>query len=264
MYVIYLDESGDPNGWKRKQNHFVIAGIAVHEGQISSLGDLLDDIQAKYFPDISFPIKFHATDINGGSERFRRLGKSERQQMLDDVYDAIAQIQYPRAVLFATAIHVSAVTSPEQSLSDTFEDIVQRVNTFLVRLHHQGNPQKGLLIIDRNQTTEPRYLTLISDFKREGTRHGYLGNIVDIPYFSQSGDTRLLQLADFCAYAVFRYYERGDSQFLDKIMPQFDGRSKDSPRDGLKHIIQTAAPCECVACSWRRPEDWRLPTRPPN
>ena len=33
------------------------------------------------------------------------------------------------------AIHISAVESAEQALRDTFEDITQRINTFLVRLH---------------------------------------------------------------------------------------------------------------------------------
>ena len=24
MYVVYLDESGDPNGWNNNQNHFIL------------------------------------------------------------------------------------------------------------------------------------------------------------------------------------------------------------------------------------------------
>ena len=77
------------------------------------------------------------------------------------------------------------------------------------------------------------------------------GTSLTFPYFSQSGDTRLLQLADFVAYAVFRYYERGDSQFLNKVFTRFDGRMKDAKRDGLKHIIRSTEECACMACSWR-------------
>ena len=251
MYVIYLDESGDPNGWNNNQDHFVLGGIAVHEGQIRQIGESLDRVQAEFFPDISIPLKFHAVDINNGNGRFGQFSWDDRQRMLDAVYDAIAGATYPNAVLFATAMHISAVNNRDQALRDTFEDLVQRANTFLVRLNNQGNPQKGLLIIDRSQSTEDRYRTLISEFRIEGTSYGYLGNIVDIPYFSQSGDTRLLQLADFVAYAVFRYYERDDSRFLDRIFARFDGRTKDSERDGLKHIIKTPEACPCAACSWR-------------
>lgn len=60
MYVIYLDESGDPNGWNNNQDHFILGGLAIHEDWISRLGTALDDIQAAFFPDISIPLKLHA------------------------------------------------------------------------------------------------------------------------------------------------------------------------------------------------------------
>lgn len=237
MYLIYLDESGNHNGWNNDQDHFVIGGIAVHEGQIQRVSSILDRIQSRFLADISIPIKFHATEIQSGKARFHGLSRTERQDMLAAVYDAIADIEYPHAVLFATAMHISAVKSSEQALRDTFEDVVRRVNTFLVRLNREGNPQKGLLIIDRATGTEDKYRTLISEFRGASAQRGFLENIVDIPYFSQSSDTRLLQIADFCAYAVFRSYERGDSQYLNKILPRFDKRAADSPRiDGLKYI----------------------------
>ena len=251
MYIVYLDESGSPNGWHNNQDHFVIGGIAIHESWIQPISESLDEIQAMFFPDISIPVKFHATDINSGVGRFRReLPKSQLQQLLNAVYDVITGFEYPNATLFATAIHISAVTSADQALRDTFEDVVQTFNSFLASLNEEGNPQKGMLIIDGNPSTEAKYRALISDFRRMGTQYGYLGNIVDIPYFSQSEDTRLLQLADFCAYAVFRYYERGDDRFLNKIIHRFDRRSRDfAGVDGLKHITQRA--CDCVACSGR-------------
>ena len=252
MYIIYLDESGDSNGWNNNQDHFVLGGIAVHESQIRRISDALDEVQSKFFPDISVPIKFHATDINyRGNGRFRRdLTDSQRRDLLDAVYDVIAGIEYPNAALFATALHITAVRNSDQALRDTFEDVVQRVNTFLVRMNRSGNPQKGLLIIDRATSTESKYLTLISEFRKSGTQYGYLENIVDIPYFSQSSHTRLLQIADFCAYAVFQYYERDDEQFMDKILHRFDRRTPDfTGVDGLNHI--TSRRCDCRVCSRR-------------
>ena len=250
MYIVYLDESGDPNGWNNRQDHFIIGGIAIHESRIQPIIESIDEIQAKFFTDISVPIKFHATDINRGFDRFRDLTQIQRQSLMDDVYGVLADIEHPHAVQFATTIHISAVTDADQALRDTFENLVQNVNAFLESMNEEGNPQKGMLIIDGNPSTEAKYRALISDFRRMGTQYGYLGNIVDIPYFSQSEDTRLLQLADFCAYAVFRYYERGDDRFLNKIIHRFDRRSRDfAGVDGLKHITQRA--CDCISCSGR-------------
>jgi hypothetical protein len=69
MYILYLDESGDPNSWQQNKN-FVIAGVAVHEGQITLISQRIRAIQEKYFPGISVPIEFHATEIRNGKGIF--------------------------------------------------------------------------------------------------------------------------------------------------------------------------------------------------
>jgi hypothetical protein len=40
--------------------------------------------------------------------------------------------------------------------------------------------------------------------------------------FIDSRASRLVQLADLIAYAMFRHYERGDSQFYDIFKHRFD------------------------------------------
>lgn len=248
MYLVYLDESGSPNGWNNGQDHFVIGGIALHEGLIQQVSESLDEIQTRFFPDISVPIKFHATDVSRGFDRFRSLNEVQRRNLMDDVYGSFADIDLPGVASFAAAMHISSVVSADQALSDTFRGILQIVNSFLIPMNEGPSIEKGLLIIDDNPSTATKYRSLISELRRSGNQYGYLGNIVDIPYFSQSEDTRLLQLADFCAYAVFRYYERGDDQFLSKILHRFDRRSVDFHGvDGIKHL--TARQCDCLACS---------------
>ena len=61
MYILYIDESGDSYYWN-EQNHFVLAGVAVHEGQVRNITSKLDEIQNKFFPDIN---------ISGINWRFR-------------------------------------------------------------------------------------------------------------------------------------------------------------------------------------------------
>jgi len=207
MFILYLDESGDPYGWDR-QDHFVLAGIAVHEQHLYDFSRRLDSLQGQYFPGISIPIAFHATDIQSGKGRYRDLERKTREALLDDICSVVCEARFPQLVVFATVMHVSAVTSPDQVLHDTFQDICQRFNTLLVRGHNRGFHDKGLLIIDKAH--QDRYRQLISDFQRDGTEYGYLGNILDIPYFAGRHDTRMLQLADFCAHAVFRRYRSSE------------------------------------------------------
>lgn len=247
MFLLYLDESGDPDAWDH--HNFVLGGVAVHEGQVYNLGQQLDAIQSKYFPNIRIPLAFHAAEIRAGKGHpFGELSQYDRDHLLQDVYDCIAAAEFPRLIAFATAMHISWVESPTQALHDAFQDILNRFNLFLIRLYKADRPNKGLLLMD--QSREKRYRQLFSDFKRQGTQfQAYLGNIVDIPYFAGRHDTRMMQLADFCAFAVFRYYERHDDLYLRKILPRFDRRGPEEPPDGLKHLTRES--CSCVACKWR-------------
>ena len=249
MYVLYLDESGDPNGWStRPQNHFVIGGIAVHEGQIHTLTSQLDQIQNDFFPGIRVPIAFHASDIRNGRDRFRQLLEADRVRLLDSVYSVLRNARFPNLIAFATAMHISCVVSADQVLHDTFGDVCMRFNTFLVRQYNAGYKDKGLLVID--QAHEESYRHLVADFQRSGTSHGYLGNVVDIPYFAGRRDTRMLQLADFCASAVYQHYEHNDSVHFHSVFDRFDRKlPRRQPPDGLKHL--TRLQCACEACYGR-------------
>ena len=248
MYFFYIDESGSPNGWQT-QNHFVMGGVAIHEGQVSGLTNKLDEIQTTYFGELNVPIEFHAGDMKTGNKRWHSVPEATREKMMMDVYDVIANAQFPTLIAFGTAQHISKAENSETvNLKITFQDICLRFNHFLIKAHKAGNTNKGLLIID--EAHKKQFKDLINAFRKEGVRGVPIHNIVDIPYFSASQDTRMLQLADFCVYAVYRYYEKNDATYLNKILPRFDRRDLHHA-DGLRHVTKSLA-CTCIACSSRR------------
>jgi len=113
-----------------------------------------------------------------------------------------------------------------------------------------ARPEKGLLIVDQSGR-EKRYRELADSFRHEGVRLGYLGNVVDIPYFTHSHYTRMMQVADFVAYAVFQHYEHGLPDFLSLILERFDwpDRARRKRPVGLCHLTRNPAPsiCTCPA-----------------
>ncbi len=248
MYILYLDESGDPNSWT-EQNCYVIAGVAVHEGQIDVLSILIDKVQKKYFPKIKIPIQFHATDIRRGKGHFSSYTKEIRDEILKDVYSLVRNCNFPDLIVFASIIDISKVENHTQARRAVFEDICEKFNGFLLHQHKIGKPSKGLLVIDENREAE--YRELVTDFKK-GTKHGYLGNVADIPYFARCTQTRMLQLADFIANAFFRYYQRNDETFLNIIHPRiYNGIPSWSSKKiflGLGHIIDRKEKCNCITC----------------
>lgn len=243
MYILYLDESGDPNNWQDQKN-FVIAGVAVHEGQIENISEKLRAIQEKYFHGISVPIEFHATDIRNGHGAFRDFHPTKREEILEDLCKVITDNRFPSLIVFGAVLSIDAAQNPNQARSDVFEEVCCGSNSFLIQQHRLQHTNKGLLIIDRYR--EDYYKQLLSTFRQNGTKYGYLGNIVDIPYFARCRETPMLQLADMASYALYRYYEKKDDKYLKMIMPRifktFDGKMF-----GLKHITNVK-PCTCVSC----------------
>ena len=245
MYLFYLDESGDPGSWDQNDN-FILAAVAIHEGQVRLLSERLDAVQHKFFPSIQVPIELHAQHVHAGKGRFRQMLPADRTALLESAYDVIADAGFPNLIAFATAIHVSAVTSASQALRECLEDICQRFNTFLVRQFNAGYKDKGLLIMD-SSGREARVRELMAEFERDGTQRGYLGNIMDVPYFADSGHTRMLQLADLLAFAAGRYFNANDRTYLDKVLGRIDRRSRRGEIVGLKHIVAHDHPCACIA-----------------
>jgi len=250
MYLFYLDESGDPSSWN-DQDNFILAGVAVHEGQVRNLSTALGDVQRRFLPGIQVPVELHTQHIRAGKGRFRDMAKEQREDLLLAAYDVLSNADFPRLIGFASAIHIGAVQSPEQAFRTCLEDICECFNSFLVREFKAGHKHKGLLIIDRSGR-EGQVRELMADFERHGTTHGYLGNIVDVPYFAESKQTRMLQLADLLAFAVSRYLNAGDPTYIDRVFARFDRSSRDSDVVGFRHIVAASHRCDCGACHTAR------------
>jgi len=245
VYLFYVDESGDPNAWD-SQDNFVLAGVAVHEGQVRRLSHELSDVQRHFFPGIAIPLEFHAHHVFGGKGRFRGLAPRQRTELMDQAYRIIAGAGFPDLAAFITAIHVSVVSNPHQALRDCLEDICQRFNTFLAGQSSAGHQDKGLLIMDRSGR-EARVRELMSEFEQHGTRQGDLDNIVDVPHFAESSHTRMLQLADLLAFAGGRYFNSNDDRFLQVVLPRIGRKPTTGELIGLRHIVAADHGCSCMA-----------------
>lgn len=247
MYTLYIDESGDPHNVNEK--HFVMGGVAVFERQIFYLSQALDEVQRHFFPDNVEPIEFHASDIyRRNKEPWHSLGKDKCQQIVDHIYRAITESHATGVVLFGVVTDRAHYTG-DQVVLRTFEELCNRFDLFLQRLHKDGNEQRGLIISDESRY-EPRFQKLLAEYRTTGTRFGTLYNLPEVPLFTDSKATRMLQIADFCTWAVFRRYERGDTSHLDKLMVKFDQFG--GIVHGLVHITAEQRVCPCPYCLTRR------------
>ena len=198
----------------------MLAGLAVFERETFYLARRLDQIQSRYFPKLDQPIHLHASSLRAPKDRvptpFDELSVEQRQNLMNDVYQVI---ETSRANLFAVALEKAAVDGDPYERA--FEEIVNRFDRMLAHvLRDRGEPQRGLIVVAESSYRENLEL-LAQRIASQGHRWGETHNLADIPYFAPAS-TRLLQLADFVANAVFGRYESGYARHFDRIMVRFD------------------------------------------
>src|SRR5438128_1709853 len=207
MYLLYLDESGNPDDPADK--YFVIGGVAVFERQTFFLSQEVDLIQEKHFPGLP-PIEFHASHIRNGKGFWRGIDAPTRDFVLQDLGQALARANNPGVMLFSAAVEKSAAIYGEDAVKLATEQVCKRFDTFLMRrAREHDDPQRGLLVFAESHYQQ-RAKLWVRGFRELGTQWGVLRNLSDIPYFASTRESRLLQLADFVSHNVFLLYERRD------------------------------------------------------
>ena len=103
-----------------------------------------------------------------------------------------------------------------------FEQLSSRFDQYLSRLYKRRDEKhRGLILFDKS-STEHRIQTLAREFKYKGHSFGVTRNYAEVPVFLDSRASRLIQLADLVAFALFRKYEKDDDTFFHVIEHCFD------------------------------------------
>ena len=241
MYVLYLDDSGsvkNPN-----ERHFVLAGIAVFERQTYHLIAEADQFVSSLNLGEVHDVELHgSTMANGKKAPWRGIPRIER---LDTIERGLGLLRGAHWSVRAFAVAVDKHEAPgKDPVEYAFEEMCNRFNLFLARLHRNGDTQRGLIVMDEWHY-EDALQRLARRFREDGTRWGQLKNIAEVPLFVDSTASRLIQIADLLAWAVWRRYEFSDTRYFDQIVGRFD--KEGGVLHGLVHRRSATEECHCPA-----------------
>lgn len=246
MYLLYLDDSGsarNPN-----EDYLVLAGISVFERQIHYLSRKLDSLAAEINPNDPKSVEFHASEIFAGrNPPWNGMTKYERRAVIKGVLNVLEDA-HESTNAFACAVKKNSYPANDP-MELAYEDLCSRFDLQLRRLYSKGDNHRGLIILDQS-SYETSLQKLAIRFNAEGGTWGRVKNIPEVPLFTDSKSSRLIQLADHVAYSVYRYYERDDNTFMKQILKRFD--SEAGTLHGLAHKQTDDPECMCPACMSRR------------
>jgi hypothetical protein len=247
VHILYLDDSGSASNPNEK--YLVLGGISVFERQVHWLCRELDELAARISPETSDLVEFHASEMfSGRTPPWKSMPKERRRAVIKEVLGVVAR-SHESTKVFACAVHKASFPNADP-MEIAFEELCMRFDLQLKRLYSvDKNPQRGIIILDES-TYETSLQALARNFRVLGARWGVLVNLADVPLFVDSRASRAVQLADHIAYAVFRRYEAGDTNYFDVILPKFD--SVANRLHGLVHREPGNPNCMCPACFSRR------------
>jgi hypothetical protein len=240
MHLLYLDDSGSVKN--AADRHIILAGLSVFERLPHWLSRSLDGIAKDVWPQDPENIEFRGVNIFAGRKQWRGVTKPNRTQAYQRALEILARSTNVR--LFGAAIHKAAY-SPGDPMEYAFEQIINRFDRMLGRLHKVGDTQRGLIILDKT-SYETSLQGLAINFRREGHRWGKTYNVSEVPLFVDSRATRMIQFADLIAYALRCYYEKGDPRWIDILHPRLDGEG--GIIHGLVHYTPMNSGCNCIVC----------------
>lgn len=247
MYILYLDDSGSTGNLD--ENYFVLGGISLPENSVRWLTYKLETLAERVWPNDPRAVEFHASEIFGGQGPiWEKFNRPDRIQLIKDVIGVLDEA-HAGVRVFACAVHKNSFPA-EDSVKLAFEDVSSRFDLYLQRISSEEVTERGLIVVD-DSSYENSLQSLASEFREEGNRWGnQLRSLCEVPLFVDSKASRIIQLADHIAYAVFRRYNAGDINYFDRLEARFDQHG--GVMHGLSHRQAYKHNCTCPGCLTRR------------
>jgi hypothetical protein len=250
VYSLYLDASGTHGA----SPVYILAGIAVHEQDAHRLQEQFAR-PLNRLPGAADPrdYELHATEMvtPPAGTIWHDVPVNTRFQILRGAYQALATY---RAVS-ANEQHAFFGAVVERSYADyqerAWDEVLHRFDEMLTRRGNEaGEPhQRGIVIHDRH-AGERTVQDWAARWRLLESRIGVLTHLVDVPFFADSKASRLLQAADFVAFALWRYYglPTADPRAVTDLWRRFD--HADGKMHGLVHVSRSfpAGQCACPPC----------------
>jgi hypothetical protein len=186
---------------------------------------------------------------------------SVRLAVLRDVYAAITSYQ-PVDARFPIRVFGAVVDRSHKRYGATnqaepyaYDHALHRFAEMLVRMSDDtGVTERGLVLHDRrdsvdNRGAERRIQQAAAKALRGGTK---LDRLIQVPVFTDSHASRLVQVADFVSYALWRHYQTpADETYSRSVWPLVDVDAKNE-MSGLIHVTPKFGHCHCPPCDSRR------------
>ena len=243
MYLMYVDESGDPGVFSgQNSQHFILIGLIVPINEWNTSLQRLVKLRKHFSKTMGLPEReeIHSSELVriNKIDAYRKISKSTRISILKTFVNEIPNI-FPESKIISVCLDKQSLGNQQSFQELAWKRLIQRYDTFLKK----GNA-KGIIVSD--DSDEPVLRGLLRKMrvynyvpsKFSGYYNPVISNIVEDIFFRQSKHSFVIQVVDAIAHSLYRKeYPKGS---LKKF--------------GLQYLFDTLAPLLLKEASPKDPQ----------
>ncbi len=224
MYLMYVDESGDTGLEGSPTEHFVLAGVVVHESDWMATLERLVAFRRRMREAFGLTLRteLHASHLLNRPGRLVSIAKNDRLTIIRAFADEVAQMEHLRCICIQ--VDKRNKGTGYDVFDNAWRALIQR---FANTIQHGNFPrgvaagEKGMLFPD--DTDQLKLKRLLGRMRRfnpvpnqaafgSGYRDLPVSEIVEYPSFRDSSESYFVQMADLVAF--LHYQEVAPSQYM--------------------------------------------------
>ena len=196
MYMMFVDESGDPGLSGGGSKAYVRVGVAIHGWKWKTWHKKLQSF--KINRGLSWSSEIKANHLRKGAGVFEKWNEAARKNFMIDLAKLIGA--HADISLLCVAVDKLKIKPGTKAKPDvmSLEILLKRYDSFL-RLH---TDKAGIVILDPAEETKDDSLRYYQSYLQAGR----LRNIVEGTFFAKSHTSNMIQVADFCSNVFYHQF----------------------------------------------------------
>lgn len=249
MYIIFIDESGQPGGYNSDTNefneksskYFILSGFMIDGNELINIQQKLNLIKIKYGLNKDIEAKWNSS--------YKALGM-EFETYVKYRKEILELISEHRNSVVGIAMNKEKCYKSNYNIKNHNDLYAFALNLLMERFCMEVTDRNGrdtcvpvILFTDsrkndRNNNLDKELQIAYRRAKNMGTKYIGFPNFSESLVFIDSKYSSGIQLADFCAGAIFKFFEDGNDTYINMIKTSIRNHNGKINGAGLKEFIK--------------------------
>ncbi len=230
MYIVFIDESGQPGGWNKEKeclthnssNFFTLSGFMIEANDILQIESKFRDIKIKYGLNESKEVKW--------SSSYSKLGLNYEQYIKMNT-DIIKMISDYKNSVIGIVMDKESCYKNKKGINNHNDLYAFALNLLMERVCMEISDREGRNSItpalmftdsrknDNNNKLDKELQISYLRARSLGTHYIKFPNFCESLVFIDSSYSSGIQCADFCAGSIHKKFEANDDRFFNLLLP---------------------------------------------